>query len=79
MVFVSFINHFHLFDFNVTPKGGKQIVYMMCTEFKVPGEKAQSRTESPSSSRVLTFISSILSQLILRLGLTVTQNHYKPL
>lgn len=75
MVFVSFINHFHLFDFNVTPRGGKQIVYMMCTEFKVPGEKAQ----SPSSSRVLTFISSILSQLILRLGLTVTQNHYKPL
>lgn len=43
MVFVSFINHSHLFDFNVTPKGGKQIVYMMCTEFKVPGEKAQSR------------------------------------
>lgn len=43
MVFVSFINHFHLFDFNVTPKGGKQIVYMMCTEFKVPAEKAQSR------------------------------------
>lgn len=47
MVFVSFINHFHLFDFNVTPKGGKHIVYMACTEFKVPGEKAEKAQSRP--------------------------------